>query len=77
MLQVRGGTLFIVLQGRFRAWRQLQAGKVVVLIFHAKGELQRMTSEAGQGIVPSSTDLPLDGFDSLLELVVSCSAFST
>ena len=32
---------------------------------------------AGLGIVPSGTDLPLDSLDSLLESVVSCSAFST
>ena len=32
---------------------------------------------AGLGIVPSGTNLPLDGLDSLLESVVSCSAFST
>ena len=32
---------------------------------------------AGLGIVPSGTDLPLDGLDSLLESVVLCSAFST
>ena len=48
VLQVRGGALFIVLQGRFRAWRRLQAGKAIVLNFHAKGGLQRMTSGAGQ-----------------------------
>ena len=28
---------------------------------------------AGLGIVPSGTDLPLDGLDSLLEPIVSCS----
>ena len=32
---------------------------------------------AGLGIVPSGTNLPLDGLDSLLESVVSCSVFST
>ena len=48
MLQVRGGALFIVLQGWFREWRRLQAGKVVVLNFHAMGELQRMTGGAGR-----------------------------
>ena len=32
---------------------------------------------AGLGIVPSGTNLPLDGLDSLLESVVSCSMFST
>ena len=48
MLQVRGRALFIVLHGQFRAWRRLQAGKTVVLNFHAKGELQRMTSGAGR-----------------------------
>ena len=55
MLQVRGGALFIVLQGRFRAWRRLQAGKAVVLNFHAKGELQRMTSEAVSVFLPSDS----------------------
>ena len=35
------------------------------------------TRPAGLGIVPSGTDLPLDGLDSLLESVVLCSAFST
>ena len=32
---------------------------------------------AGLGIMPSGTDLPLDGLDSLLESVVLCSAIST
>ena len=83
MLQVRGGALFIVLQGRYQAWRQLQAGKTVVLNFHAKGDHQRLTGGAGLprsaslGIVPSGTDLPLDGLDSLLESVMSCLSFST
>ena len=46
-LQVRGGALFIVLQGWYEAWRQLQAGKTVVLNFHAKGDHQRLTGGAG------------------------------
>jgi len=51
VLQVRGGALFIVLQGRYRAWRQLQAGKTVVLSFHAKGEHQRLM-KSGPGRPP-------------------------
>jgi len=45
---VRGGALFIVLQGWFRAWHRLQAGKAVVFNFHAKGKLQRVIGGAGQ-----------------------------
>ena len=55
MLQVRGGALFIVLQGWLRSWCQLQAGKAVVLNFHTKGELQRMTSEAVSVFLPSDS----------------------
>ena len=39
VLQVRGGALFIVLQVRYEAWRQLQAGKTIVFNFHTKGVL--------------------------------------
>ena len=57
----------------------------VELNFHAKGgapEVDRWGRPAsprlaGLGIVPSGTDLPLDGLDSHQELAVSCSAFST
>ena len=48
VLQVRGGALFIVLQVRYEAWRQLQAGKTIVFNFHTKGEHQRLTGGAGQ-----------------------------
>ena len=48
MLQVRGGALFIVLQGRYEAWRQLQAGKVGVLVFHAKPKLGTLQSGAAR-----------------------------
>ena len=65
VLQVRGGALFIVLQGRYQAWRQLQAGKTVVLNFHAKGgapEVDRWGRPASPrpaclGIVPSGANL--------------------
>ena len=33
--------LFILLYGRYWAEGRLHAGKLVVLVFHAKGELQR------------------------------------
>ena len=61
MLQVRGGALFIVLQGRYEAWSQLQVGKTVVLNFHAKGENQRLTGGAGQPLIGRpriAVDLP-------------------
>ena len=48
VLQEGCGALFILLQGRYKAWRQLQAGKAVVLNFHAKGEHQTLTSGAGR-----------------------------
>ena len=48
VLRVRGGAPFIVPQGRYEAWRQLHAGKVVVLNFHTKGEHQKMTCGAGR-----------------------------
>ena len=37
-----------MLQGWFRGWHLLQAGKAVELNFHTKGELQRMKGGAGQ-----------------------------
>ena len=40
--------LFILLYGRYCAERRLYAGKVVVLVFHAKGEHQRPPGGAGQ-----------------------------
>ena len=70
---MRGGALFIVLQGRFRAWCQLQAGRAVVLNFHAKGELQRMTSGAGRpaglGVTLIPHRLLVDAPNSLLKSV--------
>ena len=48
VLRVRGGAPFIVPQGRYEAWRQLHAGKTVVLNFHTKGEHQRLIGGAGQ-----------------------------
>ena len=70
MLQERGGALFILLQGRYEAWRQLHAGKTVVLNFHAKGEHQRPTSGAGLGLPPISHRLLVDAPDSLLKSAV-------
>ena len=53
--------LFILLQGRYWAWRQLHAGKTVMLDFHAKGEHQRLTSGAGRLGVASDLPLPSRG----------------
>ena len=61
VLQLRGGALFIEFQGWYEAWRQLQAGKTVVLNFHAKGENQRLTGGAGQPLIGRpriAVDLP-------------------
>ena len=61
VLRVRGGAPFIVPQGRYEAWRQLHAGKTVMLDFHAKGEHQRLTSGAGRPGVASDLPLPSRG----------------
>jgi len=62
----------------------MEASVVGELNFHSKPEVQRLQSgagwpplPAGLGIMPSGTNLLLDGLDSLLESVVSCSVFST
>ena len=41
VLQEGVGALFILLNGRYWAELQLHTSKLVVLVFHAKGELQR------------------------------------
>ena len=48
VLQEGYGALFILLRGRYWAERQLHAGKMVTLVFHAKMELQRPPSGAGR-----------------------------
>ena len=48
VLQEGYGALFILLRGRYWAERQLHTGKTVNLVFHAKVELQRPPSGAGQ-----------------------------
>ena len=48
VLQEGGDALFILLYGRHWAERQLHAGKLVMLVFHAKGELQRPPGGAGR-----------------------------
>ena len=55
--EVRGGALFILLQVQYEAWRQLHAGKTVMLSFHAKGEYQRLTSGAGRPASPRPAGL--------------------
>ena len=47
VLQEGCGALFILLYGRYWAERRLHAGKLVVLVFHTKGELQRPPGGAG------------------------------
>ena len=48
VLQEGCGALFILLYGQYWAERQLHAGKLVMLVFHAKGELQRPPGGAGR-----------------------------
>ena len=48
VLQEGCGALFILLYGRYCAERQLHASNLVVLVFHAKGELQRPPGGAGR-----------------------------
>ena len=61
VLQERCGALFILLYGRYWVERQLHAGKLVVLVFHAKGELQRPPGGAGQPRDVANWPLPLCG----------------
>ena len=51
VLQEGCGALFILLYGRYWAERRLHAGKFVVLVFHAKGELQRLPGGAGRPLL--------------------------
>ena len=48
VLQEGVDALFILLYGRYWVERQLHAGKLVVLVFHAKGEHQRLPGGAGR-----------------------------
>ena len=48
VLQEGCGALFILLYGRYWVERQLHAGKLVVLVFHAKGEHQRLLGGASR-----------------------------
>ena len=47
VLQEGVDALFILLYGRYWVECQLHAGKLVVLVFHAKGEHQRPPGGAG------------------------------
>ena len=48
VLQEGVDALFILLHCRYWAERQLHVGKLVVLVFHAKGEHQRPLGGAGR-----------------------------
>ena len=48
VLQEGVDALFILLYGRYWAEHQLHAGKLVMLVFHAKAELQRPPGGAGR-----------------------------
>ena len=48
VLQEGVDALFILLYGRYWVERQLHAGKLVVLVFHVKGEHQRLPGGAGR-----------------------------
>ena len=74
MLQEGGGALFILLQNRYEAWRQLYAGKTVMLNFHAKGEHQRPTSGAGRPALGANLIGPFPDVQARCSLFqVSCS----
>ena len=51
VLQEGCGALFILLYGQYWAEHQLHAGKLVMLVFHAKGEIQRPPGGAGQPLL--------------------------
>ena len=48
VLQEGCGALFILLYGWYWAEHQLHTGKFVELVFHAKGEQQRLPGGAGR-----------------------------